>query len=81
LDKKYLAHFIENDIKNRVIYSQKGYMNYVVSYGEYKITQIAFYKLAGRNIWVSNLENLNHMVLVRMEDDEKEEVDQNTRSK
>jgi hypothetical protein len=81
LDKKYLAHFIENDIKNRVIYSQKGYMNYVVSYGEYKITQIAFYKLAGRNIWVSNLENLNHMVLVRMEDDEMEEVDRNTRSK
>lgn len=76
-----MAHFIENDIKNRVIYSQKGYMNYVVSYGEYKITQIAFYKLAGRNIWVSNLENLNHMVLVRMEDDEMEEVDRNTRSK
>lgn len=81
MDKKYLSHFIENDITNRVIYSQKGCMNYVVSYVEYKITQIAFYKLAGRNIWVSNLENLNHMVLVRMEVDEKEEVDQNTRSK
>jgi hypothetical protein len=81
LDKKYLAHFIENDIKNRVIYSQKGYMNYVVSYGEYKITQIAFYKLAGRNIWVSNLENLNQMELVRKEDDEMEEVDRSTRSK
>ena len=81
MDKKYLAHFIENDIKNRVIYSQKGYMNYVVSYGEYKITQIAFYKLAGRNIWVSNLENLNQMELVRKEDDEMEEVDRSTRSK
>ena len=42
MDKKYLSHFIENDITNRVIYSQKGYMNYVVSYVEYKITQIAF---------------------------------------
>ena len=34
MDKKYLAHFIENDMKHRAIYSQKGYMNYVVSYGE-----------------------------------------------
>ena len=25
---------IENDMKHRAIYSQKGYMNYVVSYGE-----------------------------------------------
>ncbi len=34
MDKKYLSHFIENDIKNRAFYGQKGYMNYVFSYGE-----------------------------------------------
>ena len=81
MDKKYLSHFIENDIKKRAFYGQKGYMNYVVSYGEYKITQIAFYKLAGWNIWVTNLQSLNQMELVRKEDDEMGEVDRSTRSK
>jgi hypothetical protein len=99
IDKKYLARFIENDMKHQAFYNQKGYMNYQVSYGEeqhlpasvrnriqsaygeYKITHVANYKLSGRNIWVTNLESLNHIVLVKMEDDEMEEVERNTRSK
>jgi len=99
LDKKYLARFIENDMKHQALFSQKGYMNYDVSYGEeqhlpvlvrdrikgayeeYKITHVANYKLGGRNIWVTNLESLNHLVMVRSEDDEMEEVERNTKSK
>ena len=34
MDKKYLAHFIENDMKHRAIYCLKGYIKYVVSYVE-----------------------------------------------
>jgi hypothetical protein len=34
MDKMYLAHFIENDMKHRAIYSLKGYIKYVVSYVE-----------------------------------------------
>ena len=97
LDKKYLARFIENDMKHQTLFSQKGYLNYDISYGEekhlpaairdriqgsyedFRITHVANYKLAGRSIWMTNLESLNHMVLVRLEDDEMEEVERNTR--
>ena len=44
------------------------------AYEDYKITHVANVKEAGRNIWVTNLESLNHLVMVRVEDDELEEV-------
>ena len=92
-----MARFIENDMKHQTLFSQKGYLNYDISYGEekhlpaairdriqgsyedFRITHVANYKLAGRSIWMTNLESLNHMVLVRLEDDEMEEVERNTR--
>ena len=43
-------------------------------YNEYNITHVSNVKEAGRNIWVVNLENLKHLVLVRFEDDELEET-------
>ena len=43
-------------------------------YEAYKITRVANVKEAGRNIWVTNLESLNHFVMVRAEDDKMEEV-------
>ena len=99
LDKHYLAKFIENDMKHQAVFTQKGYMNYVVSYGteqhlpsgirdkiqgayeDYKITHVANVKVGGRDIWVTNLESLNHMVRVRLEEDELEEVEKYDRSK
>ena len=92
MNKFYLVRFIENDMKHQAVYTKKGYMNYVVSYGDeqhlplgirdkimgayedYKITHVANVKEAGRNIWVTNLESLNHLVMVRVEDEEMEEV-------
>ena len=44
------------------------------AYEDYKITHVANVKEAGRNIWVTNLESLNHLVMVRVEDEEMEEV-------
>ena len=99
LDKNYLAKFIDNDVKHQAVFTQKGYMNYVVSYGDeqhlplgirdkimgayedYKITHVANVKVGGRDIWVTNLESLNHMVRVRLEEDELEEVEKYDRSK
>jgi hypothetical protein len=43
-------------------------------YTEYNITRVANVKEAGRNIWVINLDNLKHLVLIRMENGEMEEV-------
>jgi hypothetical protein len=81
------------------VFTPKGYMNYVVSYGteqhlpllirdkiqgayeDYKITHVANVKVGGRDIWVTNLESLNHMVRVRLEEDELEEVEKYVRSK
>ena len=98
MNKFYLAHFIENDIKHQAVFTQKGYLNYDISYGfeqhlpleirdriqgayeDYKITHVANVKGAGRNIWVTNLESLNHLVMVRVEDDELEEVEKYNKS-
>lgn len=44
------------------------------AYYEYNISRVANVKQAGRNIWMINLDNLKHFILVRMEDDEMEEV-------
>lgn len=44
-------------------------------YDEYKITKVANVKEAGRDIWVVNLENQKHLLLVRLENDELEEVE------
>jgi hypothetical protein len=44
------------------------------AYNEYNITRVANVKEAGRSIWVVNLDNLKHFVLVRMEEDEMELV-------
>jgi hypothetical protein len=43
-------------------------------YDEYNITKVTNIKQAGRNIWVINLDNLKHIALVRMEEDEMELV-------
>jgi hypothetical protein len=43
-------------------------------YNEYKIFKVTNIKEAGRNIWVINLDNLKHIALVRMEEDEMELV-------
>jgi hypothetical protein len=43
-------------------------------YDEYNITKATNIKEAGHCIWVINLENLKYFVLVRMEEDEMEEV-------
>jgi len=51
------------------------------AYEDYKITRVANVKEAGRNIWVTNLESLNNYVLVRVEDDEMEEVGKYKKSK
>jgi hypothetical protein len=44
------------------------------SYNEYNITKVANIKQDGRNIWVINLENMKHIALVRLEEEEMEEV-------
>lgn len=44
------------------------------SYQEFTITRVANVKESGRNIWVVNLESQKNYVLVRMEEDEMEEV-------
>jgi hypothetical protein len=51
------------------------------AYMEYEITHVANVKEAGRNIWVINLENMKHLVLVRIEEDEMEEVEKYNKSK
>ena len=43
-------------------------------YDEYNITKVVNVKEAGRNIWVVNLDNLKHLALVRIEEDEMELV-------
>lgn len=45
------------------------------AYNEYDITRVANIKEAGRSIWVINLDNMKHLVLVHMEDGEMEEVE------
>lgn len=51
------------------------------AYDEYNITRVANVKEAGRDIWVINLENLKHLVLVRVEEGEMEEVEKYSKSK
>jgi hypothetical protein len=43
-------------------------------YDEYNIFKVTNIKQDGRNIWVINLDNLKHIALVRMEEDEMELV-------
>ena len=50
------------------------------AYEAYRIIHVANVKEAGRNIWVTNLESLNHLVLVRVEEDEMEEVEKYSKS-
>lgn len=45
------------------------------TYDEYNITRVANVKEAGRDIWVINLENPRHFLLVRFEEDQMEEVE------
>ena len=59
-DKKNLS----DDLYHRVL----------ENYNEYDITKVANVKEAGRNIWVINLENLKHLLLVRFENGELEET-------
>ncbi len=49
-------------------------------YSEYNITRVANIKESNRNIWVINLESLKHIVLVRIEEDEMEEVERLNKS-
>jgi hypothetical protein len=51
------------------------------AYNEYNITRVANVKEAGRSIWVVNLDNLKHFVLVRMEEDEMEEVQKSEKTR
>jgi hypothetical protein len=51
------------------------------AYNEYNITRVANVKEAGRSIWVINLDNLKHFVLVRMEEDEMEEVQKSDKTR
>ena len=44
------------------------------SYNEYNIYKVTNIKQDGRNIWVINLENMKHFSLVRLEEEEMEEV-------
>jgi hypothetical protein len=55
---------LPNDIKRKI---KEGY-------AEFAITNTANVKEAGRNIWVVNLESKNHLVIVRLEEEEMEEV-------
>ena len=56
---------LTDDVRNKI----KG------AYADYKITSVANVKQASRNIWVINLESMNHIAIVRVEDDEMEEVE------
>jgi hypothetical protein len=44
------------------------------TYDEYDISRVANVKEAGRSIWVINLDNTKHFILVRMEEEDMEEV-------
>jgi PIN domain nuclease of toxin-antitoxin system len=44
------------------------------AYDEYDISRVANVKEAGRSIWVVNLDNTKHLILVRMEEEDMEEV-------
>jgi len=59
-NEKNLSDKIRNEIQN--------------AYNEYNISYVTNVKEAGRNIWVVNLENLKHLVLVRYENGELEET-------
>lgn len=50
------------------------------SYDSYKITRVANVKADDRNVWVINLESLNAYILVRIENDEMEEVEKFNKS-
>jgi hypothetical protein len=63
-----ISYGYENNISEEMRKKIQG------AYGEYDITRVANVKEAGRNIWVINLENPKHLVLVRVEDEDMEEV-------
>lgn len=80
-DIKHQALFAKNGFMKYVIsYGTENHLPDAIrskityAYEAYKITRVANVKEAGRNIWVTNLESLNHLVLVRVEGDEMEEV-------
>lgn len=50
------------------------------SYSDFKITRAINVKEGGRNIWVINLDGINNYVIVRVEDQELEEVQRFKRS-
>jgi hypothetical protein len=80
-DMKHQALFAKNGkIKYDISYGNEKHLPGMMLtkiqdvYNEYNITRVANVKEAGRSIWVVNLDNLKHFVLVRMEEDEMEEV-------
>jgi hypothetical protein len=80
-DMKHRALFAKNGkIKYDISYGNEKHLPGMMLtkiqdvYNEYNITRVANVKEAGRSIWVVNLDNLKHFVLVRMEEDEMEEV-------
>lgn len=80
-DVKQHALFTKNGVmKYNISYGNENHLpadmltKIKEAYNEYNITRVANVKEAGRNIWVINLDNMKHLVLVRMEDGEMEEV-------
>jgi hypothetical protein len=80
-DMKHQALFAKNGFLKYVI--SYGYQNHLPedvlnkikdAYDGYNITSVANVKSEDRNIWVANLENEDHLVIVRFEDEEMEEV-------
>jgi hypothetical protein len=80
-DMKHQALFAKNGkLKYDISYGNEKHLPGIMLakmqdvYNEYNITWVANVKEAGRSIWLVNLDNLKHFVLIRMEEDEMEEV-------
>ena len=74
-----IRHLIFGNYQMFLIWQSKNlsddlYRKVLENYNEYDITKVANVKEAGRNIWVINLENLKHLLLVRFENGELEET-------
>jgi hypothetical protein len=87
-DMKHQALFAKNGkLKHDISYGNEKHLPGVMltkiqdAYNEYNITRVANVKEAGRSIWVINLDNLKHFVLVRMEEDEMEEVQKSDKTR
>jgi hypothetical protein len=87
-DMKHQALFAKNGkLKYDISYGTEKHLPGIMltkiqdAYNEYNITRVANVKEAGRSIWVVNLDNLKHFVLVRMEEDEMEEVQKSDKTR